>query len=321
MPRGARLDVPGTLHHVIIRGIERGVIFTDEEDRNEFLRRMGTLAKGSGTAIYAFALMTNHLHILLKSGESGLSTYMRRMLSGYAQYYNRRHKRAGHLFQNRYKSIICEEKSYFDKLVAYIHLNPLKAGIVDSFEELARYPWSGHAVLMRRINHDWFDRDYVLRFFGSTDVNARRAYLVFLEQEMGIDRESELTGGGLVRSHGGWGKVLSMRKQGLKEQGDERILGSGEFVQSLLAETEESGDKQLFAGERLEQVRQDIAEGCESMGISVAFFRSGSRTGTLPKLRKRLAVKFTSEYGLTLAETARQLGVTTNAVSFMVRKP
>lgn len=91
---------------------------------------------------------------------------MRRLLSGYAQFYNRRHKRAGHLFQNRYKSIICEEEAYFDKLVAYIHLNPLKAGIVESFEELARYPWSGHAVLMKWIHHDWFDRDYVLRFFG-----------------------------------------------------------------------------------------------------------------------------------------------------------
>lgn len=77
MPRGSRLDAPGTLHHVIIRRIERGAIYTDDEDRKEFLRRIGTLAKGSATAIYAYALMTNHLHILLKSGESGLSTYMR----------------------------------------------------------------------------------------------------------------------------------------------------------------------------------------------------------------------------------------------------
>jgi putative transposase len=73
---------------------------------------MASLAKGSGTAICAYTLMTNHLHILLKSGESGLSTYIRRLLSSYAQFYNRRHKRAGHLFQNRYKSIICEEEAY-----------------------------------------------------------------------------------------------------------------------------------------------------------------------------------------------------------------
>ncbi|NTU74262.1 hypothetical protein HGB07_09075, partial [Candidatus Roizmanbacteria bacterium] len=115
-------------------------------------------------------------------------------------------------------------------------------------------------------------------------------------------------------------KVLSMRKRGLQEQGDERILGSGEFVQSLLAEAEASVDNQLPAGERLEQVRNDIAEACESAGISVAFFRSGSRSGLLPSLRKSLAVMFTGEYGLSMAETARQLGVTTSAVSYMIRK-
>jgi len=103
MPRGPRLDTPGTLHHVMIRGIERGSIVRDDNDRNEFLKRMGKLAKETATAIYAFALMNNHAHILLKSGSRGLPTYMRRFLSGYAQYFNRRHKRVGHLFQNRYK--------------------------------------------------------------------------------------------------------------------------------------------------------------------------------------------------------------------------
>jgi putative transposase len=108
MPRGPRLDTPGTLHHVIIRGIERGRIVHDNTDRREFLKRMGNLVKQSGTGIYAFALMNKHAHILLKSGTEGLSSYMRRLLSGYAQYFNRRHKRVGHLFQNRYISIICE---------------------------------------------------------------------------------------------------------------------------------------------------------------------------------------------------------------------
>jgi len=134
MPRGARLDAPGTLHHVMIRGIEQGSIVRDDRDRNAFVGRMGMLAKGSETSLHAFALMSNHAHILLKSGPDGLSTYMRRLLSGYAQYFKRRHKRFGHLFQNRFKSIICEEDAYFAKLVAYIHLNPLRAGLVESLE-------------------------------------------------------------------------------------------------------------------------------------------------------------------------------------------
>ena len=83
MPRGPRLDAPGTLHHVIIRGIEKGRIVRDDQDREELLQRMGELAQGTSTSIYAFALMTNHAHILLKSGEQGLSTFMRRLLSGY----------------------------------------------------------------------------------------------------------------------------------------------------------------------------------------------------------------------------------------------
>jgi hypothetical protein len=226
----------------------------------------------------------------------------------------------GHLFQNRYKSIICEEDAYFEKLVAYIHLNPLKAGIVDSFEVLERYPWCGHAIIMKHVQHDWFDREYVLQFFGTREGEARKAYQVFLEDEMGQDREQELTGGGLIRSHGGWSNVLSMRKQGMMEAGDERILGSGDFVSSLLEQAEAGLKIQLAGGERQAQVKQDIEEACLEMGISVAYFRSGSRSGVLPEMRKKLAVKFVSEYGLSLAETARQLGVTTNAIAYIMKR-
>ena len=132
MPRQARLDAPGTLHHVIIRGIEQRQIVDDDKDRKDFVHRLGTLALETKTAIYAWALMTNHAHILLRSGPLGLSKYMKRFLTGYAIFYNRRHRRHGHLFQNRFKSILVEEDSYFQELVRYIHLNPLRARIVDS---------------------------------------------------------------------------------------------------------------------------------------------------------------------------------------------
>ena len=112
MPRGARLDAPGTLHHVIVRGIERRNIVDDDKDREDFVSRQGKLSEETGTAIYAWALMPNHAHILLRSGTAGLPNFMRRLLAGYAVSYNRRHKRYGHLFQNRYKSIICEEDPY-----------------------------------------------------------------------------------------------------------------------------------------------------------------------------------------------------------------
>jgi REP element-mobilizing transposase RayT len=314
------LDSPGTLHHVIIRGIDRGAIFQDDKDRAEFVRRLKELAKASGTTFYAFAMMTNHVHLMLKSGKTGLSTFMRRLLSGYAQYYNRRHQRVGHLFQNRYKSIICEEDAYFRQLVAYIHLNPLRAGIVSSMDELASYLWCGHSVLVGRQVCDWLDRDYILQFFGSREGSAKREYLTYLESEMKVDREQELTGGGLVRSHGGWSNVLSMRKQGLREMGDERILGSGEFVQTILDQAEEELKHQFSGKERLERMRRDIDEMCRKSGISVEMLRSGRCRRPLPVLRRELAKRFVEEYGVSLAETARQSGVTTNAVYAMLKR-
>ncbi len=108
MPRQARLDSPGTLHHVMIRGIKSRGIVDDEQGRVNFVRRLSELAAASETAIYAWALMTNHAHILLSSGALGLASFMRRLLTGYAVNYNLRHRRYGHLFQNRYKSIDCE---------------------------------------------------------------------------------------------------------------------------------------------------------------------------------------------------------------------
>ncbi len=90
-------------------------------------------------------------HILLRSSEFGLSGFMRRLLTGYAICYNHRHHRWGHLFQNRYKSIVCDEDAYFRKLVRYIHLNPLRAKLVKSLAALGRYRWCGHSVLMGRV--------------------------------------------------------------------------------------------------------------------------------------------------------------------------
>lgn len=154
MPRQARLDAPGTLHHVIVRGIEGREIVDDEKDRKKFVDLMGSLASETDTHIYAWALLTNHAHILLRSGPLGVSKYMKRLLTGYAVFYNRRHRRHGHLFQNRYKSIVVEEDPYFQELVRYIHLNPLRARMIDSFAKLNRYRWCGHSVILGRRSND-----------------------------------------------------------------------------------------------------------------------------------------------------------------------
>jgi REP element-mobilizing transposase RayT len=127
MPRKARIDAPGALHHIIFRGIEQRLIFRDDRDRDQLIDRLSEILAETDTPCYAWALMPNHVHFLLKTGLTPIATIMRRLLTGYAGYFNRRHRRHGHLFQNRYKSILCQEESYFRELVRYIHLNPLRA--------------------------------------------------------------------------------------------------------------------------------------------------------------------------------------------------
>ena len=169
MPRQARLDAPGTLHHVIGRGIERSEIFRNDFDRADFLGRVEDLSREGSWIIYAWAFLSNHFHLLVRTGKQGLPKSMRKLLTGYVVNFNRRHGRFGHLFQNRYKSIVCEDDPYLLELTRYIHLNPLRAGLVKNLEELKRYPWAGHSVLMGVIKRDWQDRETILSFFGRTE--------------------------------------------------------------------------------------------------------------------------------------------------------
>ncbi len=150
MPRQPRIDIPGLMHHVIVRGIERSDIFLDDEDRHNFLDRLQSLLVETETECLAWALIPNHIHLLLCPRRTELSRFMRRLLTGYAVTFNHRYNRSGHLFQNRYKSIVCEEDGYMLELIRYIHLNPLRAGQVENLDELDRYPWCGHAELLGR---------------------------------------------------------------------------------------------------------------------------------------------------------------------------
>jgi REP element-mobilizing transposase RayT len=305
---------------VIVRGIEKRDIVNDDQDRDTFVSRMGKVATMTGTTIYAWALMTNHAHILLKSGDPGLSLFMRKFLTGYSVYFNRRHDRHGHLFQNRYKSIVCEEEPYFLRLVSYIHLNPLRAGLVRTFEELEHYPWCGHKVLMHNGESDWQDRDYVLGYFGSKEDAARKAYLEFIMQESRLGRQSELTGGGLIRSAGGWSEVLSMRQRGERQFSDERILGSGEFAEEIIKEADASVKDMMPVSKRLSDAEEAIERCCESNNVSRQALQGGSRRRACSVVRNRLSRLFVLELGLSYAETGRMLGISASAVSQIVTR-
>ncbi|MDO8956472.1 MAG: transposase, partial [Deltaproteobacteria bacterium] len=202
------------LHHVMGRGIEKRKIFLDDQDRVDFINRLGQLVKEDSMDIYAWAILPNHFHILCKTKKRPLSSSMRNLLTGYAVNFNRRHRRHGHLFQNRYKSILCQEDAYLVELVRYIHLNLLRAGVVKDLRELNDCPWLGHLALLRNIDgREWQNRDYVLSYFGG-GRRGRRNYLRFVEEGISLGRRPELVGGGLVRSlggcHGGRSLLLSL---------------------------------------------------------------------------------------------------------------
>lgn len=158
---------------------------------------------------------------------------MRRLLTGYAHAYNRRHQRNSYLFQNRYKSIVCDEEAYFQELLRYIHLNPFRAGLVLNLGQFYRYRWSGHAVFMGKVGYSWQGADYVFSWFGRRAGQARRVYRRYVAEGINQGSRPDLLGGGLVRSLGGWAAVKSLRRSGERVLTDERIWGTDDFVEGV----------------------------------------------------------------------------------------
>jgi REP element-mobilizing transposase RayT len=173
VPRTARTDAPGLVQHVMARGIERRRIFVDDRDRFEFVARLTKVLVECCITCYAWALMPNHVHLAVRTGEYPLATAMARLLTGYAGYFNRRHERAGHFFQNRYRSIPVTDEAHLLALVRYIHRNPLRAGMVGSLDELARYPWTGHAALVGTRAARFQDTELIFSCFGTEPPQAR----------------------------------------------------------------------------------------------------------------------------------------------------
>jgi len=304
----------------MVRGINKANLFDDNEDKARFLERLGQNLIEGKCSVYAWVLMDNHVHILFKSGKHGISAIMRKQLTWYAQYYNRRHKRSGHLFENRYKSILCDEDNYLLALVRYIHLNPLRANLVKTIEELNRYPFCGHRSLMGKAKQPWMDADYVLLQFGSNRRKGLAEYRKFMREGIGLGHQPELTGGGLLRSLGGWSQVIARRRSGKEEEGDERILGSGDFVHAILKDTEERELRQLKLKRSGRTIQKIIDEECRKDGISPKEVMNGVSRRAVSSLRATIAHRARMELGLSSAEMARHLGVAASSISRLIER-
>jgi len=310
MPRKARIDAPGALHHIIVRGIEKSPIFKDSRDHEQFLARLGTILTETSTVCYAWALIPNHVHLLLRTGTTSLTTVMRRVLTGYAQQFNRRHRRHGYLFQNRYKSILCETDPYLLELVRYIHLNPVRARKVADLDALDRYPHSGHAVLMGNLKHPWQDTDTILSLFGRKSAAARRAYRSFVERGMTQGKRPELVGGDLRRSAQGW---TATRKGALRGASDERILGSSAFVTSVLEQAREAYDKRLRASSM--DLATLVAVVADRFDVAASVIKSTVKQRPASQARAILAHLAIDRLGITGTTLAEHLHISPSAVS------
>jgi REP element-mobilizing transposase RayT len=303
MPRTARLDAPDLLQHVIVRGVNRCDIFCDDDDRGKFLGTLSKLLVQTDTECLAWSLMTNHVHLLLRPRPTSLAVLMRRLLTGYAIYFNRRHQRTGHLFQNRYKSIVCEADTYLLELVRYIHLNPLRAGVVPDLSTLDVYEWSGHGVITGNRVFTGQTVDDVLALFAQGRVEARRRYRLFMADGVTRGKRDDLTSTG--------------RRQSNLPEGsyDDRVLGSVDFIETLCMRQEliPAISARIGIGELIGRV-------CIRFAVDPDVLRLRTRAARVADVRSIVCCLAVRHLGWNGVEVGRSLGLGRSGVSVAARR-
>ncbi len=227
MARPLRIQYPGAVYHVTCRGNERQAIFKDDDDRKRFLQYLIQSLNIYSVKLYTYVLMSNHFHLLIETPKGNLAEFMRKFNITYTGYYNRRHKRTGHLYQGRYKSILVDKNEYLSVLSRYIHLNPVKIAAMKKLPEkerlrnLIRYPWSSlPGFLSRRKKEGHIDYAMVLgEYGGNTDI-ARREYKkrIYAEVIKDISIKEEIIGGGILGGSAFIAWVKDMYIEGMKDR-------------------------------------------------------------------------------------------------------
>jgi putative transposase len=307
MPRGPRVDVPGGLYHVIGRGVERRPIFRTDGDREDFLARLATVVDEEALRLFAFVLMGNHFHLVVRRKASSLGHAMKRVLTGYGVSFNLRHRRAGHLFENRYKAVLCQEDAYLVQLVRYVHLNPVRAKMVG---DPHAYPWSSHRYYLRpRGAPSWIDVGTVLEMLG-----GRASYRRFIADGMTEGQRSDLCG------KGGRGEL------GAEVEGERRvwlggqILGSERFVRGTLKTTrKEELKREMQKDVAVANLPSLVAEVARRFGMEVAALRGGGRDAATSSARRELVRRAVLGAGVKPADVARYLNLRPASVTGHLR--
>jgi putative transposase len=297
MPRGPRVDVPGGLYHVIGRGVERRPIFRTDGDRQDFLTRLATVAEEEDLRLFAFVLMGNHFHLVVRREGSSLGHAMKRVLTGYGVSFNLRHRRTGHLFENRYKAVLCQEDAYLVQLVRYVHLNPVRAKMVS---DPGDYPWSSHRYYLRpRGAPPWIDVGAVLEMLG-----GHAAYRRFVADGMTEGQRSDLCGKGRRAEPG-----AEVKDEGRVWLGGQ-ILGSERFARGTLKTTrEEELKREIQKDAAVADLPSLAANVARRFGMEVAALRGGGRDAATSSARRELVRRAVIAAGVKPADVARYLNV------------
>ncbi len=306
MPRGPRLDAPGVLHHVMVRGVEHRDIVPHDDDRIDFLRRLARLLPETETRCVAWCLLPNQIQLALRSGPMGLAHVMRRVLTGYAVAFNRRHGRAGHLFQNRYQSIACEEEPYLLALVRYVHLQPLRAGVVSTLDALGAYPWCGHGALIGRDRYEWQETASVWAQFDR-GVDPAGAYGAYVADGWAMADRPRPRAETAAREAA---RVMQDAPSDPWPDHPVGVLGSVEFAAKLRAPEARPAPN----------CRAVVEAVCRVLGLSPQALASGGRTRPLSNGRAVVAYVARTRYRIPGTELAHALGMSPPGVTQAERR-
>ena len=278
MARPPRIDVPGTLYHVIARGNQRRHIFRDEADYQRYTELLAGYQQRHGFTLYAYVLMPNHLHLLVSPQRLSLAKTMQGLQQSFTQYFNARHHSVGHCFQGRYKAILCDADSYLLELVRYIHLNPVRAGLTDTPET---YPWSSHRLYRAGHDGDGVAVEFVLQQFAPMRERAIAAYQSFVHD-------------GLPQGH----------RDDLYEVVSRQILGNDQFVERVERRAPRR-ERKVPVEIDLEIISRRIAR---VLGVSDAQLHDRGRSRHAALARAVVAYVTREEGSLSLAAIAAYFG-------------
>ena len=290
MPRKPRIEFSGAFYHVIVRGNQKQRIFKDAADFQKYLLTLTVYKNRTGSRIYAYVLMSNHVHLLIETGDVPLSKVMQGINQSYTLHFNRRYRTVGHLFQGRYKAILCDREAYLLGLVQYIHRNPLRAKIAD---RLDAYPWSSHPAYTGKNNpHGLVDADQVLRMFSENRTRARRKYREFMEEK------------------DGYGKT------DVYAAIDQRLKGDDEFVDRVLQQHEKESVKPWQRRPALDAIVAAIEKRHE---VTFADLRSSVKSQPVARARKVFSI-LAHDRGYKAVEIGRYLDKDPSKVTTYLRE-